>query len=320
MGDKDLTTLLEARASEFGTDLFGVASIDSFQYAPEEHHPSRFLSEARSVIVVGVRVLRGLTLVQKNQTAYLPFDLFGHGWLSNVPINLVALHVARLVEDSGYYAVPLPWPCEDSWLQKQIDKNVSGKIMEVGWPGETYIAFKHCAVAAGLGEFGWNRLLLTPQYGPRQRLAVVVTNAPLEPSPLLNGRLCDPEDCGYRCVKACPVNTLEKEQHVTIRIGERQYRYACFNELKCSWVISGLYRDTCKFAPFEVDVPENLTPELLVAYKKMFKDFTPAYAKYKTFAFTASTFCSRCLIACCEYLEEKGKIGNAFIGNKDEKQ
>src|SRR4030066_448546 len=37
------------------------------------------------------------------------------------------------------------------------------------------------AIDAGLGELGRNGLLLSPEYGPRQRLCKVFTNLPLVP-------------------------------------------------------------------------------------------------------------------------------------------
>jgi hypothetical protein len=41
-------------------------------------------------------------------------------------------------------------------------------------------SYKHAALAAGLGVFGWSNLILTPTYGARQRLISVVTEAPLD--------------------------------------------------------------------------------------------------------------------------------------------
>jgi epoxyqueuosine reductase QueG len=46
------------------------------------------------------------------------------------------------------------------------------------------------AVRAGVGEFGACGLLLTPQFGPRQRFQMVLTDAELEPTPLLAEPVC----------------------------------------------------------------------------------------------------------------------------------
>jgi epoxyqueuosine reductase QueG len=59
-----------------------------------------------------------------------------------------------------------------------------------------------------MGEIGRNNLLLTPEFGPHQRLCAIVTEAPLEPDPGKNLNLC----CGCdQCVKACPSGALTSD-------------------------------------------------------------------------------------------------------------
>jgi epoxyqueuosine reductase len=68
------------------------------------------------------------------------------------------------------------------------------------------IPHKTVATRAGLGWIGKNALLITPQYGPRVRLASVLTQAPLPTaSPIIRGR------CGrcVRCVRACPAHAIQ---------------------------------------------------------------------------------------------------------------
>lgn len=68
------------------------------------------------------------------------------------------------------------------------------------------IPHKTVATRAGLGWIGKNALLITPQYGPRVRLASVLTQAPVPITlPVIAGR------CGRcaRCVSACPAHALE---------------------------------------------------------------------------------------------------------------
>jgi len=57
---------------------------------------------------------------------------------------------------------------------------------------------------AGLGWIGKSCLLITPQYGPRVRLASILTDAPLESGELL------PSECGGRrdCVEVCPPKAI----------------------------------------------------------------------------------------------------------------
>ena len=60
-------------------------------------------------------------------------------------------------------------------------------------------------MASGIGEFGLNNLLLTPEYGPRVLVGAIVTNAEFMPDPLLDEHLCD---LCYACQEYCPVNAL----------------------------------------------------------------------------------------------------------------
>ena len=76
------------------------------------------------------------------------------------------------------------------------------------------VSLRHAAVEAGLGEIGLNRLLLTKRFGPRIRLGVVLTTAPLKPDQRFAEKVCD--DCGD-CVRACPAEAITKEGRVDVR-------------------------------------------------------------------------------------------------------
>jgi len=81
-----------------------------------------------------------------------------------------------------------------------------------GYPLEGEINLKTEAIRTGLGKRGKNTVVLHPEYGPRLRLAVVTTDAPLKPATALaltadeGSPFC--RDCSI-CVDVCPVNALE---------------------------------------------------------------------------------------------------------------
>ncbi len=122
------------------------------------------------------------------------------------------------------------------------------------------------AVAAGLGELGANGMLLTPEYGPRQRYSFLLTTAELVETPAYSGAsLCT--NCG-KCADACPMNALCKGSFPYSR-----------DEKKCRWErtlgmvpVSGI---TCagwtiKSGPFTEDDEEALArkdPLQLKGYK-----------------------------------------------------
>ncbi len=64
------------------------------------------------------------------------------------------------------------------------------------------------AIKAGLGEYGRNQMVLTPEFGPRIRFSKIFTNLPLTadtPQPLGIKQYC--ENC-TKCAKACPPKAL----------------------------------------------------------------------------------------------------------------
>lgn len=71
------------------------------------------------------------------------------------------------------------------------------------------------AIDAGLGELGRNGLMLSPEYGPRQRLCKVLTNLPLIPDkPIDFGIRKYCETC-HACAAACPANAIRREDRTT---------------------------------------------------------------------------------------------------------
>ena len=66
------------------------------------------------------------------------------------------------------------------------------------------------AIKAGLGEYGRNQMVLTPQYGPRVRFSKIFTDLPLEidaPRKFGMARFC--ESCTI-CADACPPKALPR--------------------------------------------------------------------------------------------------------------
>jgi epoxyqueuosine reductase QueG len=65
------------------------------------------------------------------------------------------------------------------------------------------VSFRHAALNSGMGVFGRNTLVITPEWGAMVRFGVLATTLDLESTP----PLCDfhpCKDCHYPCVENCP--------------------------------------------------------------------------------------------------------------------
>lgn len=190
----DIKETIRKVALGHGMDMCGFASIDRFDESPEGKHPCDILPNCKSVIVIGVRLLDGI--VQTNFRAYEDkrWDLkglyatYGYTMLPNFALTYACYAIAQEIERGlGAAASPL-----------STGPMTNGNQMSI----------RHAAVAAGLGEFGWMSIVLTPEFGPRNRFGVILTTAEIEPDPLYSGeQLCDPTKCKI-CTDVCPSKAI----------------------------------------------------------------------------------------------------------------
>ncbi len=89
--------------------------------------------------------------------------------------------------------------------------------------------------------------MLTPEFGPRNRFGVILTQLEIEPDPMYDGeRLCVPEKCGI-CTRVCPTKALSEvgaEDRHRINMGGRHIEYGKVNWEKCQSGTLGLKKIT----------------------------------------------------------------------------
>ncbi len=270
-----LTAKIKKLALSSEMDYVGVASIDRFRNAPEGWRPSDLLRNCRSVVVMGVEIGKGVR--RANQQAYsglrhsiYVYMMFGYVAL-NDRLNLAALRTTRLLEREGCTSMPIPASAPSD------PQMVRGAF-----------SHRHAAVAAGLGEFGWNTLLVTPQAGPRVRLVSVLTEAELTPDPMYSGRkICDRKRCKV-CVSICPTNAISENEGVKIKIGDRAFEYAKLHRIRCRYGTHGLIRGA--LGREDIQMPDDPQPE---DYLKALSRVSP-WQKMERLA----SMCGRCVINC----------------------
>ena len=185
----------------------GVASLDRFEGVRPTEDPRELFPEARSIVVLGRAIPRGALRGMEEGACWGVYRNFGGDVLSEYFLPRLTYHATRFIEDRGWEAIPMhPYPPDTQPMGVAVaeDRVAPNVVPDI----------RYAAVAAGLGEIGRCGLLLTPRYGPLQRLHMIVTDAEIEPDPLFEGRVCD--QC-EECVMQCPHGALGAEpREVTI--------------------------------------------------------------------------------------------------------
>ncbi|RLE52427.1 MAG: epoxyqueuosine reductase [Candidatus Methanomethylicota archaeon] len=200
-----MSTALSAGASLAGVadlsllrdvPVFGALKLDSFKYA----------------VSIAVALPK---YVFEMITRDDPGELYAHAYkTANYTLDNIAFRVASKIFSYGYHALVIP-------ASMIIDmKNLVA-----------HVSHKPFAWAAGFGWIGRNGLLINPRYGPRIRLATVLTDMPLKPNKPFEENLCG--DCRL-CVENCPSGAL-KYRDFKVRPNSREEIFdaqKCFERLK----------------------------------------------------------------------------------------
>ncbi len=207
-------------AKDIGADIVGIASVDRFEGAPPGHGPRDFVPEAASVIVAGIRIPDPIVDYDRyhlkfqktpqhlavRASVYNLYLLMGH-YTIDIMLNSLAIRIANKLEvEGGYKSFPTP----------------SSTYTGLGHPMPglhgAFFSQRHAATRAGLGEFGFCNIVLTPEFGPRVRFVSIITEAELEPDPLIARKICLREKCGggdgIKCLQMCTPHALQLREGV----------------------------------------------------------------------------------------------------------
>lgn len=210
-------------------DLIGFAGKGRFEGIDPQHNPFSIFPEGNTVIMLGKRICRGALRGVEEGTNFGDYALFGRNWLEDEFLSLACYDLVRVLEDNGWEACPIfPNPSE---LGPQ------GVSVAEGRPApNVYPDFDYAAVACGLGEIGRNGLLLTPEFGSRQRFHMIITDAKIESSPLFEGHICDA--CG-KCAESCPLGAINIDDTVEVDVCGKKMQIASIDYDLCKTCRNG---------------------------------------------------------------------------------
>ncbi len=275
-------------AQNYGADIVGFAPVHLFDSGPEKTHPNTYMSQARTVVVIGIGYPRAIGDVwgtyKEPGRLPTPYMLFGFAEL-NWELSRVGLKIAKILESRGYRSLPIPPSYALSRYRYWEELDETGRYL-----GD--LSIKHAALAAGLGTFGWSNIFLTPEFGARQRLIAIITEAPLEATEIMRSQnLCQPTQCGHLCVEVCPIGAISKNVVQEFSMGEHSFQYAALDHNHCRWCLDGFTKGSGSRTHF--DPPEEITQANL----------TEANAKRHIadqglYAMSFIDFCGKCMHQC----------------------
>ena len=273
-------------ATDAGADLVGFAPISRFDNAPPEFHPRTIYPQTQTVTAVAVRQARGALKTAEEGTYWQAYNCDNYWYLNEVIAPKILRAVILFLESAGYTSVPVHNPFCSHVGRKIRDDQPTGP--------DGMASLRVIGVAAGLGELGHSKVLLTPQFGPRQRVFAIFTDAQLEPTPLFTHQVCD--GC-LSCVRECEACAIGESRDVKFTIEDRQYSHAPLDNRECGHVHSG---SDPRFSPFW-DGTEPGGGE-------------PKYNKFVKHRFRHLSICvgRGCLRACLDHLEKTGRIQASF--------
>jgi len=174
--------------------LVGFASCDRWEtppfepWVPEAFRPRSVFPGTKTVIVIGFPV--SLPIVDTAPSIWY-HELYR---TVNTLLDSCGYRISTFLTEKGY---PSVWIPRDGY----------GSIEVLRKNPCAFFSHRHAAFCAGLGTFGLNNAILTPQYGPRVRFTSILTTAELPPDPLCDDDLCI--RC-RRCVNVCPVSAVRE--------------------------------------------------------------------------------------------------------------
>jgi epoxyqueuosine reductase len=213
MVGKDYYHELKEFALQQGASLFGVAGVADLPERQCSLPPKtlRGLDKAVSVAVhLSDRILEDI--VEGPTKLY-----FFHYQRVNILLDELGLKIMNFIQDRGWEALPIPASQIIDW-EKQ-------------W---AHVSHKHIAARAGIGWIGRNNLLVSSDFGSRQRLITVLTNMPLRVDKP------QPGGCGEcrACVSSCPSQSIKEKPEDFDHVG-------CFQMMKVLVKKAGVNQNIC---------------------------------------------------------------------------
>lgn len=299
---------LKRAARELGADLCGVASLDRFEGAPIQQDPRYIFPDAKALVALAFRIPRGYYRGIEEGTFFTSYMSMGYGGMNVVYMPCVLREICCFIEDHGFEAAPIPndYAATSVSFATSAPKPDYSRPVREGLPNpDILVDFRIAAFAAGLGEIGYSKVFLTPEFGPRQRFVLLMTDAPLQPDPIVEpGTICD--QC-LACVRECSGEAISADEVERIEVAGRTIKWGKLDVTKCSIAYRGGAPEYNPFMKPGAD-PASWQGEYTGGAVLQQQVGVPTV----TFVNGAIEGARGCVRACMIHLEETGRVTNQF--------
>ena len=205
-------------AKACGADICRIGAMSGWEGAPKQMDPRYIMPEAKSCIGLAFRVLRGSLRGIEEGTFFSNYSGMGYGGITYIFMPIAVNTLAREIEDNGYEAFPMGH--QSDWRAIDNEGNLRKGFSKPVAPGkpapDIMVHLRIAGYLCGLGEIGWSKMLITPEFGPAVRIGLIFTEMELEPDPIYEGpKLCN--RC-MACVRACPGHSISATKSIKVRV------------------------------------------------------------------------------------------------------
>ena len=177
-------------ARDLGADLVGIASAKTLNAFPPDPRypqtPDNISPYIKSVIVIACHI-----------------PVAGFRAKHNIAVQYLDMLVLRRMDRIAYKIA--------DHLEREGHPSFVTAAQETDWSLKTAsygrLSTRHLGIEAGLGTFGLEVNILSPEFGPRLYLTGILTEIELEADTPMTEQVCIGESCA-RCLHSCPTDAV----------------------------------------------------------------------------------------------------------------
>jgi reductive dehalogenase len=197
---KSLSLKVKKAAGLFGADMVGICKLDRrWVYS----HSTDFLYEGRGDDPLEPRISTPQEIPEAFQWAVVTIHQMSYDLLS-----YQTGAISGMATEIGYLRMNIINHLLSSFIRnigfQAIDCTTNDVALSIPM-----------AIQAGLGDLGRNGLLITPKYGPRVRINVIITDMPLEPDTPIDFGVTELCEACKICAERCPSQSLSHDNRTT---------------------------------------------------------------------------------------------------------